>query len=97
MQQIFFSIASDLKTNNSTRQTFDPYGYRQFLTNSAQNSMYITPVDSSEIFEITKNFKNKAKLDSKIPALKIVNELHASTDILAALLNQYFEQNFLNP
>ena len=48
----FASIASDLKTKISTRQTFDPGGFKQFLTNPSNNSMYVKPVDSSEIFEI---------------------------------------------
>ena len=42
----FSGIASDLKTKISTRQTFDPGGYKQFLRNPSHNSMYIIPVEA---------------------------------------------------
>ena len=81
-------VATEFNKHFSTRQTFDPGGYKQFLTNPSHNSMFNRPVDSSEIFEIIKTFKNKATLDSKIPALKIANESHNFTNILAALVKR---------
>ena len=86
----FTNIASNLKAE--TRLTFDPGGFEEFLRQSSPNSMHLKPVQSPEVHEIIKNFKNKSTLDSKISALKIANESFLFTEIITKIVNTSFEQ-----
>ncbi len=88
----FSSIASNLKENMRTRLTFDPGGFHNFLHNSCTNSMYIKPVDASEVFQVINKFQNKSTLDTKIGPLKIANCSSKFTETLAKVVNSSFEQ-----
>ena len=90
----FFSeIATKLKTETSMRNVNqsenDP---NRFLGTQTNNSIFISPVDCNEVFEIIKNLKNKATLDTKISALKVANEHINFQKILANVVNASFEQ-----
>ena len=87
----FTNIASNLKADINTRLTFDPGGFEEFLRNSSPHSMHLNPVESSEVYDIVKKFKNKSTLDSKISALKIANESYRFTAIIAKIVNTSFE------
>ena len=86
----FTSIASNLKAQN-TRLVFDPGGFEQFLDGPCQNSMFLRPVNSNEVHDVIKSFKNKSTLDSKISALKVASECNTFTDVLAMMINNSFE------
>ncbi len=88
----FSSIASNLKSKISSRTVFDPGGFQEFLQNPVPNSMYLSPVDSSEIYSTINKFKNKATLDTKIEPLKIANSCPVFTEILAKVINSSFQQ-----
>ena len=90
--EFFSTIASNLKAEKNVRLVFDPGGYEEFLLNSQPNSMHLKPVESSEVYDIIKNFKNKSTLDSKISALKIASESFVFTEIIAKIVNTSFEQ-----
>ena len=88
----FSSIASDIKVQNNDRTTFDPDGLRKFLGNSVSNSMVLEPADESEVRKIVYDLKNKATLDTKIPALKSATMLPHFITALTRIVNLSFDQ-----
>ena len=88
----FSNIASNLKSQISSRRIFDPGGFQQFLSNPVSNSMYLGTVDSSEIHSTINKFKNKTTLDTKIEPLKIANSCLGFTEILAKVISNSFTQ-----
>ena len=86
----FANIASNLKSNS--RPMHSPYEFENFLRAPVSNSIYIGPVSSSEIYEIVKNMKNKATLDTKVNPLKIANTDDKFTKVLAKVINASFTQ-----
>ncbi len=71
--EYFTNIATDLKSQISTRTTFDPGGFKKYLTGRIDSSIYLTSVEESEIRDIISNLKNKATLDTKTEPLKLAN------------------------
>ena len=69
----FTSIAANIKTQISARQTFDPGGFNEFLKSPSTCSIELRPVTPCEIHSIIKKLKVKATLDTKIGPMKIAN------------------------
>ena len=90
----FSNIASNIKSQISTRQTFDPGGFHQFLQEDPAKGTEITlrPVSSQEVFETINKFKNKATLDTKIEPMKCASKDAKFTEILAEIINTSFSQ-----
>ena len=88
----FANIASNLKTQINSRTAVPSNEFENFLTNPVTNSMYIKPVASGEVFNIIKNMKNKATLDTKVSALKMANTDPKFTHTLAKIITASFEQ-----
>ena len=61
------------------------------MPSPVQNSMFTRPVDSSEVYDIIKNMKNKATLDTKVNPLKIANSDFKFTNTLANIITSSFE------
>ena len=90
--EYFSSIASNIKSQISARQTFDPGGFDKFLRNPATNTIYLKPVTASEVHDTVKKLKNKATLDTKINPMKAANSDFGFTEILAHIVNSSFSQ-----
>ena len=88
----FSNIAPKIKAEISSRTTFDPGGMRATLPNSPANSIYIQPVNATEVHDIIEKFKNKATLDTRIEPLKIANSCENFTTTLAEVVNSSFDQ-----
>ncbi|MCP4457854.1 MAG: reverse transcriptase family protein, partial [Cytophagales bacterium] len=88
----FSSIASNVKKQIRTRETFDPGGFQEFLHDSCPRSIYIKPVESGEVYKIVNNLKNKATLDTKILPLKLANCSFKFTEVLAKIVNTSLKQ-----
>lgn len=88
----FTNIAANLKSKISARSAQDPTGFREFLNNPSQHSIYLRPVEPGEVHNIIMNFKNKATLDTKMNVLKIANSSFHFTHALARVINKSFEQ-----
>ena len=88
----FSSIASNIKSQISARQTFDPGGFENFLSGPSSNSIYLRPVTPVEVSDVITNFKNKATLDTKIEPMKIANSDFKFTNVLACIVNSSFKQ-----
>ena len=88
----FSKIASNIKSQISARQTFDPGGFEQFLTEPISTPINLTRVTSGEIHDIISKFKNKATLDTKIGPMKIANSDFRFTQTLADIINKSFNQ-----
>ena len=86
----FGNIASNLKKEISARSS--KYDNHFFMKDPVNRSLYLRPVDPSEIHQIIKNFKNKSTLDTKISALKIANLSIAFTTVLSKVINSSFEE-----
>ena len=63
--EYFSSIASNIKSQISARQTFDPGGFDKFLSKPEVNSIYLRPVSASEIHETVNKLKTKQHLTPK--------------------------------
>ena len=48
--------------------------FEKFLKTPVPNSIYLRPVESHEVYNIIKDMKNKATLDTKVSPLKIARE-----------------------
>ena len=83
----FSSIAANIKSQISPRQTFDPGGFQSHLGNSCTNSLYIKPTEPAEIQNIIKSLKNKATLDSKIESLKIAGDCDNFATPLSSIIS----------
>ena len=83
----FANIASNLKKNNGDSESCD---HSIFLENSVSNSIYLRAVTGSEVYETIKNFKNKATQDIKMSSIKVANNSHGFTQILAKIINKSF-------
>ena len=90
--EYFSSIASNIKSQISARQTFDPGGFDKYLRNPVPNSIYLKPVAASEVHEIVNKLKNKATLDTKIGPMKIANGDFKFTETFAHVVNSSFNQ-----
>ena len=88
----FSNIAPKIKSEISSRTTFDPGGTQGTLRSPSPNSIYIKPVTASEVQDVINLFKNKATLDTKIQPLKIANSCVNFTTVLAHVVNSSFEQ-----
>ena len=83
----FANIASNLKENSGNTQIHD---HSIFLENPVSNSIYLREVTGSEVHEIIKNFKNKATQDVRMSSIKIANNSHGFTNILAKIIDKSF-------
>ena len=88
----FSNIAFELKNKNSEAAHYNQNDFQNFMPNLEQNSMYTRPVDSSEVYEIIKNMKNKATLDTKVNPLKIANSDFKFTNALAKIISSSFQE-----
>ena len=88
----FAGIAATIKTEIAARMTFDPGGFQNFLSNPCQNSIFLRPVESSEVHDVIRNFKNKSTLDTKIEPLKLANKNFFFTETIAKMISSSFEQ-----
>ena len=90
--QYFANIASKLKAQIGSRNAAPSHEFENFLTGPVERTMFLKPVYSGEIFNIIKNLKNKATLDTKVTALKIANLDINFTEALAKIITASFEQ-----
>ena len=60
------------------------------MPNAVSNSIYLRTVDSTEVYNIIRNMKNKATLDSKVSPVKIANSDFKFTDALAKVITSSF-------
>ena len=88
----FSSIAANIKTQISSRQTFDPGGFHKHLNGSCPNSIYLKPTEAVEIQNVIGSLKNKATLDSKIEPLKIAGNCNNFATALATVINTSFTE-----
>ena len=88
----FSNIAPKIKAEISSRTTWDPGGTQETLRDPTANSIYIRPVNPSEVTDIIDLFKNKATLDTKIEPLKIASSCENFTVALTKIINSSFEQ-----
>ena len=90
----FSNIASDLKSKriDSQGRNGDEDYHQTYLKNSVSNTLFLSMVDASEVYEVIKNFKNKSTQDTKISALKIANTSYNFTNILACTINKSFHE-----
>ena len=87
----FSNIASDIKSKCPDSVAKRDY-YRCFLHNSVSNSIYLRPVDPSEIHELINKFKNKSTRDTKMSALKIANKFYDFTHAFSKVINKSFAE-----
>ena len=87
----FANIASNLKSNNEENVQYNRNEFQNFMPSPVQNSMFTRPVDSSEVYDIIKNMKNKATLDTKVNPLKIANSDFKFTNTLAKIITSSFQ------
>ena len=90
--EYFANIATNLKSKNTNGAEQDYSSFRQFLRHPVQNSIYINPVDPSEVYEVIKQFKNKYTRDTGISALKIANTSYNFTSTVAKMINKSFSE-----
>ena len=88
----FSEIAMKLKPEISMTNSTCTKSPNEHIKNEVTNSIFLSPVDGSEVCEIVKNLKNKATLDTKISVLKTANEDTSFQNILASVINASFEQ-----
>ena len=88
----FSSIATKIKAQISSRQTFDPGGFEQYLHKSTSQSIYLKPTDPTEIQKIVLALKNKSTLDTKIEPLKVATSSQTFLDVLATVINASFTE-----
>ena len=88
----FSSIAATIKSQISSRQTFDPGGFQDYLTGSCPTSIYLEPATPTEIHRIIIGLKNKATLDSKIEPLKIASTCQNFVCTFATVVNTSFAE-----
>ena len=88
----FVNVAASLKRENTPDS--NPDFYRSYLHNPSFNSIYLRPVEQSEVFDTIKNFKNKSTGDTKMSALKIAAESPRFIEALTNLINKSFLEGF---
>ena len=88
----FSSIAANIKSQISSRQTFDPGGFQDYLTGSCPTSIYLEPATPTEIHRIIIGLKNKATLDSKIEPLKIASTCQNFVCTFGTVVNTSFAE-----
>ena len=88
----FANIASNSKGNLSNQDGQSPYNFKEFLFNKELNEINLNRVNSKEVFQSIKNFKNRATLDTKISALKIANSSKSFTATLAKVIDKSFSE-----
>ena len=88
----FANIAANLKNEISSRTSHHPNDFENFLTNPVTNSIYLDPVEGTEISKIIHDLKNKATLDTKINTLKIASTCTKFNETLAKVITCSFEQ-----
>ena len=87
--EYFSNIASNLKSGIS-KDASNNYG--AFLKTSAKNSMYLRPVEPTEVIDSIKKLKNKTTLDTKISALKLASENYRFNVAFAKIISTSFEE-----
>ena len=92
----FSTIAANIKTQISARQTFDPGGFQKYLPNSCSQTIYLKPTDPTEIQSIIVSLKNKATLDTKIEPIKVASSSQNFLTILTHVVNTSFAMGTLN-
>ena len=90
--EYFVSIAAKLKDDISSRNNFNPNDFNKFLTAPVHNSIFLSPIEGSEVSGIIHNLKNKATLDTKINPLKIASTCDKFNENLAKVISCSFEQ-----
>ena len=92
--EYFSNIATNIKSQISTRQTFDPGGFEQFLQPgpAADTEITLRPVTPSEVIGVINKLKNKATLDTKIEPMKCAGESTNFAEVLAFIVNSSFTQ-----
>ena len=88
----FSNIASNLKSSRNNNSSYSSDDFECFLTQPVSNSIYVKPVAPGEVYEIIKNMKNKATLDTKVSALKLASLDPKFTTVLANVITSSFEQ-----
>ena len=69
----FSGIAANIKSQISSRRTFDPGGFNEYLLGPSSQSIYLSPTNALEVNKTISSLKNKSTLDSKIEPIKIAN------------------------
>ncbi|KAL5267870.1 hypothetical protein ACHWQZ_G004797 [Mnemiopsis leidyi] len=69
----FSGIAANIKSQISSRRTFDPGGFNKYLLGPSSQSIYLSPTNALEVNKTISSLKNKSTLDSKIEPIKIAN------------------------
>ena len=91
--EYFSNIASKLKGENNRECEFNEHEQvDNHMPNPVPNSMYIRKVEGSEVYNIIKDMKNKATLDTKVNPLKIANSDFKFTDALAKVISASFNE-----
>ena len=92
----FSNVASNLKNSDNTNENLSDgtSNYEYYLKSPVSNSIYLNEVDASEVHRTIKNFQNKSTSDTRISALKIANESHSFTTVLAKIINKSFQEGF---
>ena len=92
--EYFSSIASNLKSNriDSQGRNGDENYHQTYLKNSVSDTLFLSMVDASEVYEVIKSFKNKSTRDTKICSLKLANKSFTFTSIIASIINKSFQE-----
>ena len=91
----FANIASSIKQNlvhDTDATNSNPSTHNTHLPSTTQNSIYLTPTEPSEISKYINDLKNKSTSDTKVCAIKIANEEHTFTQVLASVIDTSFSQ-----
>ena len=88
--EYFANIATNLKIRNEIKQDYD--SFKHFLGKPVLNSIYINPVEPTEVYDVIEKFKNKSTLDTRISALKIANTSYNFTCTIAKIINTSFQE-----
>ena len=92
--EYFSKIASNLKSNTADSQgrNGDENYHQTYLKNSVSDTLFLSMVDASEVYEVIKNFKNKSTRDTKICSLKLANKSFTFTSTVASVINKSFQE-----
>ena len=87
----FVNIAHNLKQNNRS-DTVGSDDHTAYLPQQTNDSIYLRPVESTEIKGYIKDLKNKATSDTKIGALKVAYEIPNFIEVLTDVVDSSFSQ-----
>ena len=88
----FANIASNIKSSSTKSGDSSTDLHKQFLRYREETEINLEYVRSKEIYDVIRNFKNKATLDTKISALKIANTSRKFTETLAKVIDKSFTE-----